>query len=59
MVAIFRYSPIDILSVRLPPSILEFNSKAEQAWTRKEAAEVLHENAFPRMKSFLFLYQML
>nr|GMD16700.1 putative 1-phosphatidylinositol-3-phosphate 5-kinase FAB1C [Ipomoea batatas] len=41
MVAIFRYSPINILSVRLPPSILEFNSKAEQAWTRREAAELL------------------
>ncbi|CAH9104890.1 unnamed protein product [Cuscuta epithymum] len=41
MVAIFRYSPIIMLSVFLPPSILEFTSKAEQAWTRKEAAELL------------------
>lgn len=42
MIACFRYSPIDILSVRLPPSVLEFNSQSEQAWIMKEVAEVLH-----------------
>ncbi|VFQ66533.1 unnamed protein product [Cuscuta campestris] len=41
MVAIFRYSPINILSVCLPPPILEFGNKAEQVWTQKEAAELL------------------
>ncbi|XP_038714940.1 putative 1-phosphatidylinositol-3-phosphate 5-kinase FAB1C isoform X2 [Tripterygium wilfordii] len=42
MVAFFRYSPIDILSVYLPPSVLEFNL-IQQEWTRKEAAELTHE----------------
>ncbi|KAI6677126.1 hypothetical protein NL676_037922 [Syzygium grande] len=37
MVAFFRYSPIDILSVHLPPSKLEFNG-LQQEWLRKEAA---------------------
>lgn len=41
MVAFFRYSPINILSVRLPPSILEFGGPGEQSWIRKEAYEVL------------------
>ena len=41
MVAFFRYSPIDILSVHLPPAMLEFNGHVQQEWIRKEASEVL------------------
>ncbi|KAH6771556.1 FORMS APLOID AND BINUCLEATE CELLS 1C [Perilla frutescens var. hirtella] len=41
MVAFFRYSPISILSVRLPPSILEFSGPGEHPWIRKEAYELL------------------
>lgn len=41
MVAFFRYSPIDILSVHLPPSELEFNGHVQPEWIRKEAIEVL------------------
>ncbi|KAK4430292.1 putative 1-phosphatidylinositol-3-phosphate 5-kinase FAB1C [Sesamum alatum] len=41
MVALFRYSPINILSVRLPPSVLEFGGPSEQSWIRKEAYELL------------------
>ncbi|KAL0396725.1 UNVERIFIED_CONTAM: putative 1-phosphatidylinositol-3-phosphate 5-kinase FAB1C [Sesamum calycinum] len=41
MVAFFRYSPINILSVRLPPSVLEFGGPCEQSWIRKEAYELL------------------
>lgn len=40
MVAFFRYSPIDILSVHLPPSVLEFDARVHQEWIKKEAAEV-------------------
>lgn len=40
IVAFFQYSPIDILSVCLPPSILEFSGHGEQTWIRKEASEV-------------------
>ncbi|KAF9677415.1 hypothetical protein SADUNF_Sadunf08G0105300 [Salix dunnii] len=43
MVVFFRYSPIDIHNVHLPPSMLEFNGTAQQEWTRKEAAELLGE----------------
>ncbi|KAL3510619.1 hypothetical protein ACH5RR_030020 [Cinchona calisaya] len=42
MVAFCRYSPIDILSVRLPPSILDFNAPG-QDWIRKEADELLRK----------------
>lgn len=43
MVAFFRYSPIDdILSVRLPPAILDFNASGQE-WIRKEADEVIHK----------------
>ena len=45
MVVFFRYSPIDIHNVHLPPTMLEFNGIAQQEWTRKEAAEVLFKNA--------------
>ncbi|KAL7001012.1 1-phosphatidylinositol-3-phosphate 5-kinase [Sarracenia purpurea var. burkii] len=41
MVAFFRYSPIDILSVRLPPSMLEFNGYGQHEWIRKETTEFL------------------
>ncbi|XVE85393.1 hypothetical protein DITRI_Ditri17bG0087500 [Diplodiscus trichospermus] len=41
MVAFFRYSPIDILSVHLPPSVLEFSAGVQQDWIRKEAAELI------------------
>ncbi|XP_047341042.1 putative 1-phosphatidylinositol-3-phosphate 5-kinase FAB1C [Impatiens glandulifera] len=41
MVASFRYSPIDILSVHLPSSVLEFKGHFQQEWLRKEADELL------------------
>ncbi|KAM7275562.1 hypothetical protein ACFE04_017428 [Oxalis oulophora] len=41
MVAFFRYSPIDILSVYLPPSVLEFNGNVQQEWIKKEAAKLM------------------
>ncbi|MBA0711471.1 hypothetical protein Golax_010647 [Gossypium laxum] len=41
MIAIFRYSPIDILSVHLPPSMLEFSGDIQREWIRKEAAELM------------------
>ncbi|KAL7240259.1 hypothetical protein ACSBR2_006008 [Camellia fascicularis] len=40
-VAFFRYSPVDVLSVRLPLLVLEFNGHVQQNWIRKEAAEFL------------------
>ncbi|GAA0159160.1 kinase [Lithospermum erythrorhizon] len=40
MVAFFRYSPVDIHSVSLPPSVLEFNGLTEHDWIRKEAMEI-------------------
>ncbi|CAA3013956.1 1-phosphatidylinositol-3-phosphate 5-kinase FAB1A-like [Olea europaea subsp. europaea] len=39
MVACFRYAPIDVLSVHLPPSKLEFNYD-KQEWIQKEVDEV-------------------
>ncbi|XP_044492106.1 putative 1-phosphatidylinositol-3-phosphate 5-kinase FAB1C isoform X2 [Mangifera indica] len=41
MIAFFRYSPIDILSVYLPPSVLEFNGHSQQEWIRKEAEKLM------------------
>ncbi|XP_033130196.1 putative 1-phosphatidylinositol-3-phosphate 5-kinase FAB1C isoform X1 [Brassica rapa] len=41
MVAFFRYSPINILTVFLPPSMLEFNSHPQPDWIRTEAAELM------------------
>lgn len=37
MVAFFHYSPVDILSVCLPPSVLDFNCHVEQKWLKEEA----------------------
>lgn len=45
MVAIFRYSPIEILSVNLPLSVLEFNQQIQQALVKREATEVLIFNS--------------
>ncbi|KAL4280932.1 hypothetical protein GQ457_03G009690 [Hibiscus cannabinus] len=41
MVAFFRYSPINILSVHLPPLMLEFGGDVQQEWIRREAAELM------------------
>ncbi|KAI7745225.1 hypothetical protein M8C21_029913 [Ambrosia artemisiifolia] len=41
MVVFFRYSSIDILSVRLPPSVLQFDGHVQQGWLKKEVAEGL------------------
>jgi len=49
MVACFRYAPIVVHSVYLPPSKLEFDCD-NQEWIRKEANEV--EGAFPLSMSF-------
>jgi 1-phosphatidylinositol-3-phosphate 5-kinase len=40
MVAFFRYSPVNILSVCLPPSVLDFDGQFQQVWLLKEAAEL-------------------
>ncbi|TKW20835.1 hypothetical protein SEVIR_4G115500v4 [Setaria viridis] len=40
MVAVFHYSPVDILSVNLPPSVLDFSYPTAQDWIIKEAADV-------------------
>ncbi|XP_076921331.1 putative 1-phosphatidylinositol-3-phosphate 5-kinase FAB1C [Bidens hawaiensis] len=41
MVAFFRYSPIDILSVHLPPPVLQFGDHFQQDWLKKDIAELL------------------
>ncbi|XP_039065398.1 putative 1-phosphatidylinositol-3-phosphate 5-kinase FAB1C [Hibiscus syriacus] len=41
MLAFFRYSPITILSVHLPLSMLEFGEDVQQEWIRREAAELM------------------
>ncbi|GLJ07433.1 hypothetical protein SUGI_0067020 [Cryptomeria japonica] len=43
MTACFQYSSINVLSVYLPPSKLEFNDPNQQEWPRKEANEVADE----------------
>ncbi|CAL5006113.1 unnamed protein product [Urochloa decumbens] len=40
MVAFFRYSPVDILSVNLPPSVLDFNCRSPQDWLKRVAVEI-------------------
>ncbi|XP_019055743.1 PREDICTED: putative 1-phosphatidylinositol-3-phosphate 5-kinase FAB1D [Nelumbo nucifera] len=42
-VAMFRYSPVDIYTVSMPPQILEFNNPIGQEWFKKEAEDVLTE----------------
>ncbi|GAB2226655.1 hypothetical protein Drorol1_Dr00022473 [Drosera rotundifolia] len=40
MVAFFRYSPIRILSVCLPPLMLEFKDNSKLEWIKKEAVQL-------------------
>ncbi|CAM8947538.1 unnamed protein product [Rhodiola kirilowii] len=44
MVAFFRYSPINILSVHLPPPVLMFKSDIQQEWITKEANELIRKS---------------
>lgn len=45
MVAFLRYSPIDILSVYLPPSVLDFNGYAQLEGIKNEAGELMGKTA--------------
>ncbi|KAL9229278.1 hypothetical protein vseg_004763 [Gypsophila vaccaria] len=40
MIAFFHYSTIDILTVHLPPSMLEFNGNSKQEWIQREVDEL-------------------
>ncbi|KAK9115379.1 hypothetical protein Syun_022176 [Stephania yunnanensis] len=40
MVAFFRYSPIDFLTISLPPLVLDFNVHVHQEWAKREAEEL-------------------
>jgi len=40
VVACFRYAPIKLYSVYVPPPQLEFNNPDQQEWLREEASEV-------------------
>ncbi|CAL9060101.1 putative 1-phosphatidylinositol-3-phosphate 5-kinase FAB1C [Musa acuminata AAA Group] len=43
MVAFFHYSPVDILSVCLPPSVLDFTFQIQQEWLKPEAVLVFNK----------------
>ncbi|XP_021727305.1 putative 1-phosphatidylinositol-3-phosphate 5-kinase FAB1C [Chenopodium quinoa] len=40
MVVFFHYSPIDILTVHLPPSVLEFNGQSKRDWMKREVEDL-------------------
>ncbi|KAJ4792906.1 1-phosphatidylinositol 3-phosphate 5-kinase [Rhynchospora pubera] len=40
MVAVFRYSPVDILSVKVPPSVMDFTNRVPLEWVRDQMAEI-------------------
>ncbi|KAF3781417.1 1-phosphatidylinositol-3-phosphate 5-kinase [Nymphaea thermarum] len=46
MIAFFRYAPIDILTVFLPPSMLECRSNVQQEWIGKETIDVSEKMNF-------------
>ncbi|KAJ6796915.1 putative 1-phosphatidylinositol-3-phosphate 5-kinase FAB1C isoform X1 [Iris pallida] len=52
MMAFFRYGPVDILSIQLPPLVLNFTCHAQQEWVVREAdaisrkMELLHSEVF-------------
>jgi hypothetical protein len=58
MVAFIKYSPVDILSVNLPPSILDFNFRNLQEWLKSMAIEVCYFIALAEtMLIFCILHQ--
>lgn len=57
MIAFFRYSPVDILSVYLPPLVLEFASHSMQEWLRSEAILILSSLKSLHLEIFNFLEQ--
>lgn len=56
MVAYFRYSPVDILSIELPPLVLDFSCDVQPDWMRREAAAILNklENLHGEVSNVLF-----
>ncbi|KAJ3677417.1 hypothetical protein LUZ60_003141 [Juncus effusus] len=43
MVALFKYSPVEILNVSLPPSILDFSCDIPQDWIKREATMIYNK----------------
>uniref|UniRef100_A0A0D9X822 1-phosphatidylinositol-3-phosphate 5-kinase n=1 Tax=Leersia perrieri TaxID=77586 RepID=A0A0D9X822_9ORYZ len=56
MVAFFRYSPVDILSVNLPPSVLDFNCRSRQDWMRRMAVEIYSKMESLHLEVYDFLH---
>uniref|UniRef100_A0A0E0LV19 1-phosphatidylinositol-3-phosphate 5-kinase n=1 Tax=Oryza punctata TaxID=4537 RepID=A0A0E0LV19_ORYPU len=57
MVAFFRYSPVDILSVNLPPSVLDFNCCSRQDWMRRMAVEIYSKMETLHSEVYDFLHR--
>ncbi|XP_006659418.3 putative 1-phosphatidylinositol-3-phosphate 5-kinase FAB1C [Oryza brachyantha] len=57
MVAFFRYSPVDILSVNLPPSVLGFNCHSQQDWMRRMAHEIYEKMESLHSEVYGFLHR--
>ncbi|KAJ3694828.1 hypothetical protein LUZ60_000205 [Juncus effusus] len=40
MVAVFRYSPVDILAVNLPPAVMDFTNRVPIQWMRHQISDI-------------------
>ncbi|KAJ0987212.1 hypothetical protein J5N97_005568 [Dioscorea zingiberensis] len=58
MVAFFRYSPVDILSVHLPPSLMDFTCDGHQEWVKREENEIFSKMEFLHSEVFDALYNL-
>lgn len=52
MIAFFRYGPVDILSIQLPPLLLDFGSQVQQEWARREADAISKKMEFLHLEVF-------
>ncbi|XP_039144909.1 LOW QUALITY PROTEIN: putative 1-phosphatidylinositol-3-phosphate 5-kinase FAB1C [Dioscorea cayenensis subsp. rotundata] len=58
MVAFFRYAPVNILSVHLPPSLMDFTCDGHEEWIKREENEISSKVGFLHSEVIDALYNL-
>ncbi|KAJ6793148.1 putative 1-phosphatidylinositol-3-phosphate 5-kinase FAB1C isoform X1 [Iris pallida] len=58
MIAFFRYGPVDILSIQLPPLVLGFTCEVQQEWAKREADAISRKMELLHLEVLMFFKEL-